>query len=245
MTWRAISASSRARPYAWIRPAQPRRSRACWPASGGKPQRGADPIALMKAMQEPRRNRRQPRRPQARRRGAGALSRLARPEAPSRQAHRNRRGRGAGELPPRHRRAQGYLVPDHRRRGAERRHRALSRHPRPTGRIGKNELFLIDSGAQYEDGTTDITRTIVVGEPTRRDARPFHPRAQRPYRHRHRDLSRKTPAARSSTRWRARRCGRPGSISTTAPATASAAICRCTKARRASPSSAPSRCGAA
>ena len=32
--------------------------------------------------------------------------------------------------------------------------------------IGKNELFLIDSGAQYEDGTTDITRTIIVGEPS-------------------------------------------------------------------------------
>ena len=32
-------------------------------------------------------------------------------------------------------------------------------------RIGMNELFLIDSGAQYEDGTTDITRTVVVGEP--------------------------------------------------------------------------------
>jgi Xaa-Pro aminopeptidase len=32
--------------------------------------------------------------------------------------------------------------------------------------IGKNELFLIDSGAQYEDGTTDITRTIVVGIPS-------------------------------------------------------------------------------
>jgi Xaa-Pro aminopeptidase len=32
--------------------------------------------------------------------------------------------------------------------------------------IVKNELFLIDSGAQYEDGTTDITRTIVVGEPS-------------------------------------------------------------------------------
>ncbi len=27
-------------------------------------------------------------------------------------------------------------------------------------------IFLIDSGAQYEDGTTDITRTLVVGEPT-------------------------------------------------------------------------------
>lgn len=32
--------------------------------------------------------------------------------------------------------------------------------------IGRNELFLIDSGAQYEDGTTDITRTIAVGQPT-------------------------------------------------------------------------------
>ena len=33
-------------------------------------------------------------------------------------------------------------------------------------KLGLNELFLIDSGAQYEDGTTDITRTIVIGEPT-------------------------------------------------------------------------------
>jgi len=32
--------------------------------------------------------------------------------------------------------------------------------------IGKNELFLIDSGAQYEDGTTDITRTVAVGTPS-------------------------------------------------------------------------------
>jgi Xaa-Pro aminopeptidase len=28
------------------------------------------------------------------------------------------------------------------------------------------ELFLIDSGAQYEDGTTDVTRTIALGAPT-------------------------------------------------------------------------------
>jgi Xaa-Pro aminopeptidase len=34
-------------------------------------------------------------------------------------------------------------------------------------RIAPGELFLIDSGAQYEDGTTDITRTVAVGEPTR------------------------------------------------------------------------------
>jgi Xaa-Pro aminopeptidase len=33
-------------------------------------------------------------------------------------------------------------------------------------KLGSNELFLIDSGAQYEDGTTDITRTIAIGEPT-------------------------------------------------------------------------------
>jgi Xaa-Pro aminopeptidase len=32
--------------------------------------------------------------------------------------------------------------------------------------IGRGEIFLIDSGAQYVDGTTDITRTVIVGEPT-------------------------------------------------------------------------------
>ena len=32
--------------------------------------------------------------------------------------------------------------------------------------IKSGELFLIDSGAQYEDGTTDITRTVAVGAPT-------------------------------------------------------------------------------
>jgi Xaa-Pro aminopeptidase len=33
-------------------------------------------------------------------------------------------------------------------------------------RIRLGELLLIDSGAQYQDGTTDVTRTIAVGEPT-------------------------------------------------------------------------------
>ncbi|WP_414473655.1 aminopeptidase P family protein [Microvirga sp. M2] len=33
-------------------------------------------------------------------------------------------------------------------------------------RIENNQIFLIDSGAQFEDGTTDITRTIIVGEPS-------------------------------------------------------------------------------
>ena len=32
-------------------------------------------------------------------------------------------------------------------------------------RIGPDTLLLVDSGAQYLDGTTDITRTIAIGEP--------------------------------------------------------------------------------
>ena len=32
--------------------------------------------------------------------------------------------------------------------------------------VSAGELFLIDSGAQYEDGTTDVTRTIAVGAPS-------------------------------------------------------------------------------
>ena len=33
-------------------------------------------------------------------------------------------------------------------------------------RIAPGDLLLIDSGAQYEDGTTDVTRTMAVGVPT-------------------------------------------------------------------------------
>lgn len=38
--------------------------------------------------------------------------------------------------------------------------------PRSDRRIGAGELFLVDSGAQYLDGTTDVTRTVAVGTPT-------------------------------------------------------------------------------
>ncbi|AMA56557.1 aminopeptidase P family protein [Bradyrhizobium sp. CCGE-LA001] len=37
---------------------------------------------------------------------------------------------------------------------------------RSNRRIAPGDLLLIDSGAQYEDGTTDVTRTMAVGEPT-------------------------------------------------------------------------------
>lgn len=33
--------------------------------------------------------------------------------------------------------------------------------------IKSGELFLLDSGGQYSDGTTDITRTMIVGTPTK------------------------------------------------------------------------------
>jgi Xaa-Pro aminopeptidase len=35
-----------------------------------------------------------------------------------------------------------------------------------TKKLAKGSLYLIDSGGQYVDGTTDITRTVPIGEPT-------------------------------------------------------------------------------
>jgi Xaa-Pro aminopeptidase len=42
-------------------------------------------------------------------------------------------------------------------------YRVTAKTDRP---VAPGELFLVDSGGQYEDGTTDITHTIAVGEPT-------------------------------------------------------------------------------
>ena len=60
---------------------------------------------------------------------------------------------------------------------------------RTNRRLEAGELYLIDSGGQYRDGTTDITRTLLIGEasPERRDL--FRDRFTRvlegPHRHRH------------------------------------------------------------
>ena len=108
-------------------------------------------------------------------------------------------------------------------------------------KLKSGELYLVDSGAQYEDGTTDVTRTVAIGEPSAEMRERFTLRAQGPYRHRHAASSPKARPARRSTASRARRSGPPASITTTAPATASAAISRCTRARRAFPSSAARR----
>ncbi|KQK20408.1 hypothetical protein BRADI_1g54327v3 [Brachypodium distachyon] len=50
-------------------------------------------------------------------------------------------------------------------------------HYRPTpdscSSVGSDNLFLLDSGAQYIDGTTDITRTVHFGEPSQRQKECF------------------------------------------------------------------------
>ncbi|BBK33637.1 Xaa-Pro aminopeptidase [Stella humosa] len=38
--------------------------------------------------------------------------------------------------------------------------------PRSNRKLGRGELYLVDSGGQYPDATTDVTRTIAVGQPT-------------------------------------------------------------------------------
>ena len=38
--------------------------------------------------------------------------------------------------------------------------------PETNRRLELNSLYLVDSGGQYQDGTTDVTRTVAIGEPT-------------------------------------------------------------------------------
>ncbi|HAJ22042.1 MAG TPA: X-Pro aminopeptidase, partial [Rhodospirillaceae bacterium] len=38
--------------------------------------------------------------------------------------------------------------------------------PRTNKAIATGQLLLVDSGAQYLDGTTDVTRTMAIGTPT-------------------------------------------------------------------------------
>ena len=70
-------------------------------------------------------------------------------------------------------------------------------------KIGRG-VYLVDSGAQYLDGTTDVTRTLVVGRRVETIARTFHPRAQGPYRHRPRGVSQRR-LRRAARRFRAPR----------------------------------------
>ena len=141
--------------------------------------------------QERHRDRRRPRGAAARRRGGDAIPRLVRSRSAARRTDRDRRGRGAGKLSPRHRAAQGRVVPDHRRRRPERRHRALSRHPQeqPPHRAGRtvpDRFRRPIRGRHHRHHAHRRGRHAV-----RRHAQELHPRAQGPYRHRPRGVSRR------------------------------------------------------
>ena len=103
-------------------------------------------------------------------------------------------------------------------------------------KIGRG-IFLIDSGAQYEDGTTDITRTMVVGRPSA-EMRDRFTRVLKGHIAIARAVFPPGTTRRADRRAGARRrYGAPASISTTARATASAPISRSMKGRSASPRS--------
>ncbi len=135
-------------------------------AAGGKPLRGSDPVSLLKAVKnvteiEGTRN--------AHRRDAIALARFLAwidREAPT----------GAlteidtVEALETFRRETGALkdvsfptIAGTGPNGAIVHYRVTRKSNR---RIVPGDLLLIDSGAQYEDGTTDVTRTIAIGMPT-------------------------------------------------------------------------------
>ena len=159
--------------------------------AGGKATRDADPIALMKAVKNPTEI--AGARAAHLRDGAAVTRFLAWFDARSaeRQAQRDRRGRGAGGISA----ATPALLKDISfptisgagPNGAIVHYRVTRKTNR---RIAPGDLFLIDSGAQYEDGTTDITRTVARRRTDRGNARPLHPRAQGPHRDRPRGVSR-------------------------------------------------------
>jgi Xaa-Pro aminopeptidase len=135
-------------------------------AAGGKPVRGSDPVSLLKAVKnvteiEGART--------AHRRDAVALTRFLAwidREAPSGALTEI----DAVEALETFRRETGALkdvsfptIAGTGPNGAIVHYRVTRKSNR---RISPGDLLLIDSGAQYEDGTTDVTRTIAIGEPT-------------------------------------------------------------------------------
>jgi Xaa-Pro aminopeptidase len=135
-------------------------------ASGGKPVRGNDPVTLLKAVKNPAEiNGTRT----AHRRDAVALARFLAwidREAPSGALTEI----DAVESLETFRRDTGALkdvsfptIAGTGPNGAIVHYRVTRKTNR---RISPGDLLLIDSGAQYEDGTTDVTRTIPIGEPT-------------------------------------------------------------------------------
>ncbi len=118
---------------------------------------------------------------------------------------------------------------------AEAHYRLEKANARP---LRANEIYLVDSGAQYLDGTTDVTRVLVIGTPTAEMKQRY---TQVLKGHVAVSLAR-FPAGTTGAQLDflpGNSCGPPAPISIMARATASAAIYRCTRGRRASPSARP------
>ncbi len=96
--------------------------------------------------------------------------------------------------------------------------------------VGANELLLVDSGAQYLDGTTDITRTIAIGDPGE-EARIQYTRVLQGVIAISRVRFPRASRAATLTAWPGSTFGLRGRISTTAPGMAWARSCRCMKGR--------------
>lgn len=134
--------------------------------TGGKPVRGNDPVALLKAVKNPTEIKGTK---TAHVRDAAALARFLAwidREAPSGKLTEI----DAVEALETFRRDTGALkdvsfptISGTGPNGAIVHYRVTRKSNR---RIAPGDLLLIDSGAQYEDGTTDVTRTMAVGEPT-------------------------------------------------------------------------------
>jgi hypothetical protein len=208
--------------------------------------RAMDPCALPRADQEPGRDRGHASGPHPRRRRPDPLPALGRHHGRVRTPCRTsaRSPRRAGRLPRGYRRAQGPVVRHHRRRRPERRPAALqARRPDKIRRIEKGSPAAGRrrrpvSGRHHRRDPDHGRRRA-----RRRPAPHVHPGAQGPYRHGRGAL----PGRHDGPS--ARRRGPPADVdgrastTTTAPATASAAIWASTRGRSGSPRrSTPSRC---
>ena len=161
-------------------------------------------------MQERDRDRGCGRRPDPRRGGPRPLPRLARPPAARRQRRRAGRRRKLEEE-----RARDPLFrgPSFGSISAHGPNAALPHYhatPESNRKLTGDTLYLIDSGGQYLDATTDVTRTVALGQPDGRDAGPLHPRAEGHDRDRDGGLPRGHHRRRSSTRFARRPCGAHG-----------------------------------
>ncbi len=199
-------------------------------AAGGKADIGTDPIALMKAVKNGieldggRRARIIAMPPPSPVFSPGSMRRRQRANSPRSSPRKHSRPSAA---------IQGRCGTCRFRRSPALANAAIPHYrvSRTSNRKIEPGIFLVDSGAQYEDGTTDITRTIAVGPPTAEMRDRFTRVLKGHIAIARVRLPARAPPARRSTPSLAPCSGPPASTTTTAPAMAWAAISASTKTR--------------